>query len=292
MTPLGFSEQQFIDWVTAARGPARELPLGPGDDAAVLHDGTVITVDTIVEGVHFAPGTELELVARKALGACLSDLCAMGAIAEAVLVSAQLPPGCDGQRLAQGLAAWAQRFAVAIAGGDTVATAPGALALAVTGCGRCPAGRRPWLRSGARPGDTLLVTGPLGGSLAGRHLRVRPRSDVVAWLHRQAVEVHAAMDLSDGLLADLPRLCAASGVGADLRALDLPIHADARQAADPLMAALGDGEDFELLLALPPAAPAPPGAVAVGFVTANGLRLMGPDGVGRPWPRGGYAHAF
>jgi thiamine-monophosphate kinase len=297
---LGFSEQQFIDWITA--GPRAELPTGPGDDAAVLHDGTVIALDTVVEGVHFEPGTSLDRVARKALGACLSDLCAMGAVAESVFVSAQLPPGCDGEALASGLVSWAARFAVTIAGGDTVETRPGALALAVTATGRCPAGRAPWLRSGAQVGDRLVVTGPLGGSRSGRHLDVRPRADVVAWLHRHGVEVHGAIDLSDGLGRDLPRMAQASSVGARIRADHVPLHGDIAGAAegvgpdleaDPgLAAALGDGEDFELLLALPADAPVPPAAHDIGTVVAGEDVLLERSGASVPWPGGGHAHAF
>jgi thiamine-monophosphate kinase len=317
---LGFSEQQFIDWITA--GPRAELPTGPGDDAAVLHDGTVIALDTVVEGVHFEPGTALDRVARKALGACLSDLCAMGAVAESVFVSAQLPPGCEGEALASGLVSWAARFAVTIAGGDTVATRPGALALAVTATGRCPAGRAPWLRSGAQVGDRLVLTGPLGGSRSGRHLDVRPRADVVSWIHRHDVQVHGAIDLSDGLGRDLPRMTTASAVGANVRAADVPRHDDiarasahdgpgpdngpdnnpapgqalgsgvAFEADTGLAAALGDGEDFELLLALPTDAPLPPGAHDIGtLVDGHELRLeLG--GQSLPWPGGGHEHAF
>jgi thiamine-monophosphate kinase len=301
---LGFSEQQFIDWITA--GPRAELPTGPGDDAAVLHDGTVIALDTVVEGVHFEPGTGLDRVARKALGACLSDVCAMGAVAESVLVSAQLPPGCDGESLAAALVSWAARFAVTIAGGDTVATRPGALALAVTATGRCPAGRAPWLRSGAQVGDRLVVTGPLGGSRSGRHLDARPRADVVSWIHRHGVEVHGAIDLSDGLGRDLPRMTQASSVGARVRAGDVPRHDDIAGAPaggssdlgpdidsdGSLSAALGDGEDFELLLALPTDAPLPPGVHDIGTVVAGDEVLLELADAAVPWPGGGHAHAF
>lgn len=290
MGALAFTEQQFIAWVTD--GPACPLPLGPGDDAAQLHDGTVVALDTVVEGVHFEAGTDLDQVARKALGACLSDLCAMGAVAEAVFISAQLPPGTDGRTLAASLRSWADRFAVVLAGGDTVSTTPGALALAVTACGRCPAGTSPWLRSGARVGDRLVVTGPLGGSRTGRHLLVLPRADVVAFLRRRSVPVHAALDISDGLLADLPRICAASGVGARVLAAAVPIHADALGMADPLAHALGDGEDFELLLCLPQEADLPPGSTVIGEICDGPLVLVDSLGHAGPWPAGGHQHAF
>jgi len=289
MTPTVFDEQAFIEAATA--GGAGGLPVGPGDDAAILPDGTVLAVDAIVEGTHFDSGTPMDLVARKALGACLSDLAAMGARAETVLVAVQLPPGCDARGLAEALASWARRFEVCLAGGDTVAAPPGALALSVTASGHCDG--PPWLRSGGRPGDQLVVTGPLGGSRAGRHLRVAPRSDVVRQLRAAGATVHACMDLSDGLATDLPRLCAASAVGARVLADCLPVHADVAPGRDGPLAALGDGEDFELLLALPAGAALPPGMTRIGELlpASAGLSLQA-GGSSQRWPRLGYAHAF
>jgi thiamine-monophosphate kinase len=286
---MAFTEEQFIAWAT---GGGSRLPVGPGDDAAVLEDGTLVCVDAIVEGVHFAPGTPPDAVARKALGCCLSDVCAMGGVGETVLVCAQLPPGSDGRHLAKALARWARAFDVELAGGDTVAAPPGALALSVTALGRCPEGAEPWLRSGARPGDRLVVSGPLGGSGAGRHLAVRPRADVVAACRAAGTVVHAAIDLSDGLGRDLPRLCAASGVGAVVRTEALPIHADVAPARDAVQAALADGEDFELLLALPPGASPPDGLVEIGRVReGSGCRLLS-GGHELAWPDAGYEHVF
>ena len=299
-TELGCDEASFIARATA--GGDGGLPVGPGDDAAVLADGTVVALDTVVEGVHFAPDTPVAQVAHKALGACLSDVCAMGAVAETVLVAAQLPPGRDALALADALAEGARHFGVVLAGGDTVRAPEGALALSVTATGRCATGRAPWLRSGGRVGDRLVVTGPLGGSFAsGRHLRVRPRADVVAALRAAEAggeaaadaAVHAALDLSDGLARDLPRLTTASGVGAVVDAAAVPIHEDVPADVDRLTAALGDGEDFELLLALGPDAPVPAGATVIGRLVeaAQGLRLQR-DGEPGPWPEGGHEHVF
>jgi thiamine-monophosphate kinase len=296
---MSFSEEDFIRWATAPASDPNDaqqrldaLPVGPGDDAACLPDGTIVCVDSVVEGVHFAPGTDADAIARKALGACLSDICAMGAVAETVLVAAQLSPGCDGPALARGLNRWAREFGVVLAGGDTVSTHAGALALSVTATGHLPDGTEPWRRSGARPGDRLLVTGPLGGAQAGRHLAVTPRADVVAELRSCGAAVHAAMDLSDGLAMDLPRLLTASGVGAQIEASRLPIHADVPQESDSILAALTDGEDFELLLALGPDTDVPSGATIIGHVLAEGLQLVAADGTVLPWPRTGFAHAF
>ncbi len=284
------AEQDFIDRITAGRSP---LPVGPGDDAAVLPDGWILSVDTVVEGTHFEPGTDPRRVARKAVGAALSDLAAMGAEPEVLLFAVQLPAGTDAAALADALREAAASFEVLVAGGDTVAAPAGALAVSVTVAGRSRAA--PWTRAGAGPGDRLWVSGPLGGSRRSRHLDVRPRLDVSRRLRAASVDVRAAMDLSDGLGLDLPRLCAASGVGARVEGAALPVHADAAGSADPMLAALFDGEDFELLLALGPGTdPAGLGGLtAIGSVVdrGEGLQLVR-DGRAQPWPSGGFAHGF
>ena len=297
---MPFLETEFIRWATEGLG--NELPVGPGDDAAVLAGGLVVALDSVVESVHFDSGTPLELVARKALGACLSDVCAMGAVAEAVFVSAQLPAGIDGRVLAQALRSHSAEFGVVLAGGDTVSTCPGALALSVTATGRLADGEAPWLRGGARPGDQLVVSGALGGSRGGRHLRPRPRADLVEVLRREGVAVSACLDVSDGLARDLPRMTAASGVHAEVFADRIPVHADARGVEDPRHAALTDGEDFELLFAVPEQASLPAGCVVIGGLVERSstddspggaaCTLIGGDGVREPWPTGGHEHVF
>jgi thiamine-monophosphate kinase len=287
---VSFREGDFVRWIT--EGMVGRVPMGPGDDAAMLPDGTVLAMDAVTEGVHFAPGTAPELVARKALGRPLSDLCAAGALPGQVLVAALLPAGCDGEGLARAFNAQARLLSVAIIGGDTKRSASSGLAFAVTAAGRCPGGAPPWRRSGARPGDRLLVSGPLGGADLGRHLRVTPRTDVVAALRGAGVPVHAATDLSDGLSRNLALLCAAAGVGARVDAERLPIHPDVPTGRDPVTAALGDGEDYELLLALPPGVPAPDGLVEVGEVTPGPGLLLLHAGRELPWPDLGYEHAF
>jgi thiamine-monophosphate kinase len=284
-----FRESEFIAWTT--EGMTGRLPVGPGDDAAVLSDGTVIAVDAVVEGVHFESGTDPALVARKALGRPLSDLCAMGARGELVFVAALLPPGTDGPALARALNESARSFGVTLAGGDTKATAPRTLALAVTAVGRCRQGG-PWTRSGGRPGDELLVSGPLGGAGSGRHLRVSPRADVVEALVASGCEVHACIDISDGLGRNLPLLCAASGLGARVRAGEIPVHEDVAADRDRLAAALEDGEDFELLLAVPPGTPRPAGLVTIGALTEGPAIVLEEGSHQRPWPDCGYEHVF
>ncbi len=287
-----FRESEFIAWLTAGRGgPTGDVRVGPGDDAAVFADGTVLCLDATVEGSHFLAGTDPDLVVRKALGRPLSDLCAMGALPETVHVGALLPPGSDGRALAAALVRWAERFGVVIAGGDTKRSPPGCLAFAVAARGRCHGGP-PWLRSGGRPGDRLWVSGPLGGAGLGRHLAVQPRTDVVAELRASGVPVHACLDLSDGLSRNLRQLCAASGCGAVVEAAAIPIHADVPADGDRLKAALGDGEDFELLLALPSGISSPAGLCEIGTLTqALSLWLLR-DGVQSPWPAGGFEHEF
>lgn len=284
------TEDAFIAWCTPP-DVCGGLWVGPGDDAAVLRDGLVVTVDTFVEGVHFAPGTPPAAVARKAFGATLSDLCAMGSLPEAVLVSAQLPPGAPAGALARAIVHQARRHAVTLAGGDTVRTSPGTLTLALTAFGRVGPGG-PWTRGGARPGDRLVVSGPLGGSGRGRHLHAVPRRDVVEALRAAGTRVHAALDLSDGLGRDLPRLTRASRVGALVDAALVPIHPDAADAPDPLLAALGDGEDFELLLALPPETPAPADLIGIGTITAGESIVLTREGRAQTWPPVGYQHVF
>jgi thiamine-monophosphate kinase len=141
---------------------------------------------------------------------------------------------------------------VAIAGGD-LSTYDGPLSISITLLGQVPRGGA-WLRSGAREGDAIVVSGALGGSLRGRHLRPQPRIDLAAQL-RQTVHVSGAIDISDGLSLDLDRLCAASHAGAELELERIPIHPDAVELSKtsqrtPLEHAWSDGEDFELILTM------------------------------------------
>jgi thiamine-monophosphate kinase len=195
-------------------------------------------------------------VGRKAMAVNLSDIAAMAGRPVAALVSVGLPRS-GGQALAEelflGLRDMADRFATPIVGGDTNSW-DGTLVISVTVLGQAT-GRGPVLRSGARPGDWLLVTGPLGGSILGKHLDFTPRVHEALQLHERA-ELHAMIDLSDGLALDVWRLCRESGCGAVLQAAQIPIAAAAQQLTDGLSSlehALSDGEDFELVCAVAPA---------------------------------------
>jgi thiamine-monophosphate kinase len=196
-------------------------------------------------------------VGRKAMAVNLSDIAAMAGRPIAAFVSLGLPRS-NGREIAealyQGMCDVADRFQTAVAGGDTNSW-DGGLVVSVTVVGQSST-RGAVLRTGARPGDWLFVSGPLGGSIRGKHLNFTPRINEALRLHEIA-DLHAMIDISDGLGADLGKLCAESRCGAVVRADDVPISIAAREmgtaSASPLDHALGDGEDFELLFAVRPA---------------------------------------
>jgi thiamine-monophosphate kinase len=219
----------------------------------------LLTTDLLTEGVDFRlADTMPEAIGFKAMGVNLSDIAAMAGEPVAALVGLVLPrSGAPdlAERLEVGLRQLAKQHQVPIIGGDTNVW-DGGLVLAVTVLGLAmPPG--PVRRSGAQVGDAICVTGPLGGSLLGRHLSPQPRLTEARSLHR-TVTLHAMADISDGLAADLGHILQESGCGAELVASQIPIHPDAvRRAAQtgqtPLHHALHDGEDFELVFTVSPA---------------------------------------
>lgn len=293
-------EFDLIRALAAAAGPDPRVPVGIGDDAAVLDlpgrtGKLVICTDLIAEGVHFTSQAPPELIGRKAVAVNLSDCAAMNAAPVAAFCGL-LTDHRRGYDFAAGVMAGVARVCcesgVSLAGGDT-ASHDGPSTVCVT---LVATTLRPVLRSGAKAGDALLVTGRLGGSLAsGRHLTFVPRLAEAAALCA-AADVHAMLDLSDGLLADCGRLCAASGVAATLHADAVPLHPDAADIA----AGLTDGEDFELLLAVSEAdavtlLAAPPvcGLTRVGSVSVgSGVTVL--DAAGEPltFERAGFEHAL
>ena len=304
----GLGEFQLIDWIQKRSPPHRQVPVGIGDDAALLAptpgEEVIVTTDMLMDGRHFVVGqTPPELIGRKALAVNLSDIAAMGGRPLAAFISWSLPRH-GGQELAKslmiGMAELAETFDVAIAGGDTNSW-DGPLVISVTLVGET-VGRRRILRNGARPGDSIFVTGPLGGSLSGRHLtfvpRVREALDLV-----QRVEVTSMLDLSDGIASDLRHILEQSGVGATLEARSIPIHPDVDQAlphSAQLHRALTDGEDFELLFTVSPVegedllAHPPTGwiPIRIGTIDAQGgCRLRTKTGI-ETLPRGGWEHAI
>jgi len=244
--------------------PNRSLLVPPGDDAALVPITTsavLFAADMLLEGVHFdLQRMSAQLVGRKALAVNLSDIAAMAGTPRSVTVSLALPRQ-GGMQLAEtvsaGLAMLAAEHDVSVAGGDTNSW-DGPLVVAVAVLGE-PHRLGSVTRAGARPGDVVLVTGELGGSLpSGRHLSFAPRLAEARHL-KERYGVTAMIDLSDGLAADLRHILVASGVGACLDRARIPVSAAARQAAatsgrPPLEHALGDGEDFELCFTAPPAA--------------------------------------
>ena len=253
-----WGERRLVRRLQALFPSGRGVTRGIGDDAAVVRSvapryDLVLTSDPVIEGVHFAKGTPPARVGRKAVARVLSDLAAMGAEPLWALVDLVAPPAlpaASAMAAARGLAKLASRHGLAVVGGDT-AEGP-RLEFHVFAVGRVPRNRAV-LRSGARAGDRLYVTGSLGGSLAGKHLTFEPRLAEGQWL-RKGRWASAMMDLSDGLASDLPRLAEESGVGASVRLADLPVSASARRARDGRSAyrhALEDGEDYELLVAVP-----------------------------------------
>ncbi len=256
-------EQEFVNWLRGQVAAHPQLRVGPGDDAAVLDlqkgSQLVVTSDLLTDQVDFVLGDcSAEQVGRKALAVNLSDLAAMAARPLAVIVSVALPAR-DAAPLARamyrGLLDLATEHNVAVAGGDTN-TWDGPLVISVTALGETTA-RGPLLRSGARPGDLLLATGAFGGSILGHHFHFTPRVQEALRLHER-YELHAGIDVSDGLSLDLSRLATESNCGAELELHQVPIRPAAHQLAaqDPagrsaLQHALEDGEDFELLLAVP-----------------------------------------
>jgi len=223
--------------------------LGIGSDCCEWTPGgrTCLSVDTVVEGVHFTADTDPRLVGRKAAGAALSDLAAAGARPVGAVVAISYPPQWDALAVMEGLTAELNRHGCPLLGGDTTSAAQ--LTVSVTVWGEA-AGARLLNRLNAGVGDLLVVTGPLGGSLAsGRHLRPEPRFAEGQWLAANPY-VHAAMDISDGLASDAPRLAAINQCGVVLLPGDVPVHDDVPMMADHPKAACCDGEDFELLVAV------------------------------------------
>lgn len=236
--------------------PGARVVVGPGDDCAVVEVGegtgatqVLLKVDQVVEGRHFDGGTSIDLIARKAVARAVSDVAAMGGSAMVGLCGAVLPTGfARGNELFDAVSRWATGFGCPFVGGDISMLSPGQegpLVLGVTIVGRPHAGRGAVLRSGARVGDGVYVTGALGNSLAsGRHLTFEPRVREGAWLcDVLGSRLHAMMDISDGLGKDAGRLARASGVRVEMGAGLLPRHEDCATWER----AVGDGEDYELL---------------------------------------------
>ena len=279
---------------------------GLKDDAAVVSSpagmAAVLTMDAVVAGVHFLPDDPPDLVARKLVRVNLSDLAAMGAQPYGLLLAAAFPRGADEgwlRAFGRGLAEDVAGFGLCLLGGDTVAT-PGPATFSLTAMGWCVPGRE-LRRNGARAGDLLAVSGTIGDSALGLKVlrgglslpsehsaflvdRYRLPQPRVALGPALVGIAGAAMDVSDGLCADLGHICRASGVGAVVEAAKVPLSEAARAAvgAEPALIAsiLGGGDDYELLFTVPPGRwpEAEAAARAAGVpVTAIGRIVEGTD---------------
>ena len=253
------NEFELIQRLTRSLPTNPSVVVGAGDDCAVLDVGMpdrllLFKTDAVVEGVHFASDAPPEKIGHKALGRCLSDIAAMGGTPTAALITLGLSDDFKPEMVEAiytGMNALARRHQVAIVGGETTSS-PERIFISVALLGWVPRGKGV-LRSGAEAGDAIFVTGELGGSLAGKHLEFEPRLAEARWL-AQHFSLHAMLDISDGLAGDLRHILAASRVGAELFSTSIPVSRQARLAAKAgssakpaLLAALTDGEDFELL---------------------------------------------
>ena len=323
-------EDRWVSWLRrriAAQGPDRL-----GDDVAFLPLGGTewaVSVDQQIEGVHYPEGLDARTAGRRLVSVCLSDLAAAGAVPAHGILAIAVPRGYPARRFLEGVLEASESYGMELGGGDT-ATVSGPPSASLTVFGRRPARGR-WLgRDRARPGDHLWVGGTLGESALGRHLlasgarwergraRLPDRPKVTAELARQgrtAIERHlapcpqlelgqtlgrrsrvAAIDLSDGLAVDLHRLCAASGVGADVELATLPRaggHGEwcRELGLRPDDLVISGGEDYVLLFTLPAGSrPAGPGCHRVGRITdRQSVRLRTAAGW-RSLPAAGWDH--
>jgi thiamine-monophosphate kinase len=300
-------ERELVRWLMR-RSPHRpEVLVGIGDDMAALDLGggpVLVTCDMLLDGVHFDTAAQaLGAIGRKAANCSLSDCAAMAVRPVGAVVSVALPRGfglAKTQELLEALSKACAAFDCPLIGGDTTSW-PQPLAIDVTMLATPYPGIAPVRRNGARPGDRIFTTGPLGGSLLGKHLDFTPR---IAEARRLAEtlggRLHAMLDVTDGLALDLDRMCEASGVGAILdesmvlAAASEAAHAAAGQSGRSVLEhVFADGEDFELLFAtaadnheLQTLGSFPLGEIVAG----SGMKLRRPDGGLDPLEPRGYQH--
>jgi thiamine-monophosphate kinase len=250
-TLANIGERAAIDRLTSVLGKNASVIVGPGDDCAVIRTpgdserDWLLTSDPVIEGVHFEPGTNPELIGRKSAGRVLSDIAAMGGTPSWLLLDIVAPPdraASDPIAAAKGAAALASSFGAAVVGGDL--SAGPCLEVHAFAVGWVPRGKAV-LRSGARSGDRIFVTGTLGGSRLNHHLTFIPRLQAGLVLRDW---VSSMIDVSDGLSTELAHLASCSAVGFEVEDRRIPLDSD----TNSLDAAFTDGEDFELLFTVPP----------------------------------------
>ncbi|MFN4355298.1 thiamine-phosphate kinase [Parvibaculum sp.] len=314
----GPGEFEIIEQIFAPLAAKAPGAYGLKDDAALFQPSpgceTVLTVDAMISGVHFLPTDPPDSIAKKLLRVNLSDLAAKGAEARGYLLVTAWPPEIEMawiRRFAEGLAADQAEFGVSLWGGDTVRT-PGPMTLSLTAIGEVPEGEM-IRRGGAKRGDDIYVTGTLGDAALGLKLlqgeleglaeehasflatRYREPSPRLAFGRRLPGIAHAALDVSDGLMADLGHLCSASDTGTriELEALPLSPAGRAAVALRPELTGLiaGGGDDYEILFAAAPGSAGRIGAVAaetgvqatrIGTILRAGEGVTAVDSEGRP----------
>ena len=283
--PPRLGEFALIAKLFAPLAAKNEGALGLKDDAATLllppGEELVVTVDALVEGVHFLRDDTAQLIAKKALRVNLSDLAAKGAQANNYLLALSLPGWIDDswlERFAAGLAEDQTRYGVTLLGGDTTST-PGPLTLSITALGSIPAGRM-LRRSGAKPGDLVFVSGTIGDAGAGLEMLEGKASKLSAEMRENLIRRYrlpeprlalgrgligiasAALDVSDGLIADLGHIAEVSGVHVVIDAPSVPLSAELAglwgRETQGLLRAATAGDDYELAFTA-----APPARVAI-----------------------------
>ncbi len=301
-------EFAIIQRYFSAFGRGDHVDLGVGDDCAILRiapgERLAVSVDTLVEGTHFPAGAFPEDIGYRAVSVAVSDLAAMGARPLAVTLSLTLQEADEIWLLtfSEGVAQAVREYAAPLIGGDTTR---GPLAVAVQVFGALPIGEA-LLRSGARPGDAVFVSGPLGDAaalLAASRGEWRPPDEELAYLDRRfyrpraRVELgqqllghaSAAIDISDGLVADAGHIAGASGVSIHLDPDSVPLSAALNSHPDrgvALQWALAGGDDYELCFTLPDGQAVPPGCFRVGDVRPGQGVFYGDADAGS----GGYRH--
>lgn len=313
--PQPLNEFSFIESLRNCSASCKSLEIGIGDDAAawrVAEDSLLVTtVDMLMEGVHFTvpPATPLQ-VGRKVMGVNLSDLAAMAARPQIGVVSIATPRKYGSsflQELQAGMQQQAEKFSTTIIGGDTNIW-EGPLVVSVTLMGTATK-KGVVKRSDANKGDWIFCTGTLGGSILGKHLDVTPRVREALFLHEK-YQLHAMIDISDGLIGDLFHILEESNKGATLFTDKIPIAEAAflmkespliKEKKSPLKHALSDGEDFELLFTLSSQQgekllaeqPLDIPVTHIGIVTEEqGCKLHHPNGTQTPLTKQGWEHSF
>jgi len=300
ITPMP-GEFDFLDWIRSQQTTSDLVPLPAGDDMAIVkwagEDLLLVGTDQVLDGVHFDSSVHPpDLIGQKVMNRNLSDCAAMACLPACAVATVALPKGAEieyAKKLYLGMKRAADQFDCAIIGGDT-ATWPGKLAVTVTILGRS-AGIPPVTRSGARPNQHIFVTGPLGGSILGRHMTFTPRVREARALAATGA-ISAMIDLSDGLSRDIRHICRQSNVGALLLEQNIPVHDHSiemrRDGHSPIEHALHDGEDHELLYVSSQPIPKEFPGILIGWTTAEkGVRLRTKAG-DIPLDPKGWEHQF